>query len=495
VKLSAEAFRRFYDLHAWAGVVTGLVLYVMFLAGGFTLFHEQLETWEEPLAQRVHHEPVSLEKQLSEGLAAMGATPGSFWFTPATGTGEPNFDWQDASGEWRAGRLDSERGILVSRRERLAHFTYALHYLWHDLTGMWLYTVAGLLSLVWLAVIVSGVLVHVKDIVRQFHQFRPEKRGRLFWSDLHKVLGTMGLPFQTMMAWSGAFIVLGPMVMRLFVGPVFGGDQEQATFVSEGYRTLVAPPPGSPSVALPMDVLDAKVRALDPALDVHAWRLVNHGRDNGRVEAWGRGGGAPRGQQLLQLDEVSGDVTLRSGTHATSELRRWLVGLHFAQFGGVSVRLLYLLLTLASCAAIISGNWIWMNRRAAGPGRVLSRLTVGVGAGAWVAFGVLLVASRALPFSWSHRGHAEELLFFLALLGCLGWAAFVQEERTLWWKQLLLAAALWVATPLLAAIHSQAGLFGAGPRVSEVLAVDVTVLVLGLALGGVSLALRGRRHA
>jgi uncharacterized iron-regulated membrane protein len=488
VKLSADAFLKFYELHAWAGVLTGLVLYVMFLAGGFTLFHEQLETWEEPLAQR-QGAPRSLDTQLFAGLAAMGSTPTALWFTPGA---EPHFDWQDESGTWRSARLDSERGVLVAQRERLAHFTYALHYLWHDLTGMWLYTVAGLLGLVWLVVIATGVLVHVKDVARQFHQFRPEKRGRPFWSDLHKVLGTMGLPFQTVMAWSGAFIILGPMVMKLFVGPVFGGDESKASLVSEGYPSLVAPAPGAVVPVLGVDALDAKAKEHVSALDVHAYRLVNHGRDNGRFEAWGRGKGSPRGQVLVQLDEVSGALVVKTGEHASSELRRWLVGLHFAQFGGIGVRLLFLVLTLASCLTIISGNWIWTSRRGASPRRVLSRLTVGVGAGAWVAFGALLVASRALPLSWGHRTHAEELVFFGALVGCVAWATLARDERALWWKQLSLAAAAWVATPMLAALHSSAGLFGRGPRLAEVVGVDVVVLLLGVALGGAALLLRPR---
>jgi uncharacterized iron-regulated membrane protein len=52
LKLSRHAFTRYFTLHAWAGVLGGLVLYVMFAAGALTLFHEPLEVWEEPLAQR-----------------------------------------------------------------------------------------------------------------------------------------------------------------------------------------------------------------------------------------------------------------------------------------------------------------------------------------------------------------------------------------------------------------------------------------------------------
>lgn len=490
MKLSSEAFRRFYELHAWAGVVTGLVLYVMFLAGGFTLFHEPLERWEEPLAQRSFATPRTLDEQLAGGLRALGSTPQTLWFSPGEAVGEPHLDWQDEHGEWKAAYLDSTRGALVMQREHLAHFTYQLHYLWHELTGRWLYYVAGLLSLAWLLVIVSGVLIHLKDVVRQFHQFRPQKRGRLFWSDLHKVLSMMGLPFQTVFAYSGAFMVLGPLVAQLFVTPVFGGDLQRATQTALGY-TLDAPEkPGAVATPLSVDALSARVSELAPELNVTAYKFTNHGFENGRFEVWGSERSEPHSREMLQLNEVTGALVTRSGPGAMSTLRRWVMGLHFAQFGGPPVRVLMLLLTLASCLAILSGNWIWLSRRASSPRRKLSRLTVGIGAGAWVAFGALLFASRALPMSWAQRGEAEELVFFAALAACMIWAGLVRDERALWWKQLALAAVLWMTTPLLAAMHSSAGVFGGGPRDATVIGVEVVILLFGVGLGAAAWALR-----
>lgn len=35
LKLSGHAFRRYWDVHAWSGVLTSLVVYVMFLLGSF----------------------------------------------------------------------------------------------------------------------------------------------------------------------------------------------------------------------------------------------------------------------------------------------------------------------------------------------------------------------------------------------------------------------------------------------------------------------------
>ena len=67
-KLSRHAFTRFWDLHAWSGVIAGLVLYIMFVTGGITLFHAQLETWEEPFAQRSSSGRKGLQAALNRAI-------------------------------------------------------------------------------------------------------------------------------------------------------------------------------------------------------------------------------------------------------------------------------------------------------------------------------------------------------------------------------------------------------------------------------------------
>lgn len=80
-KLSRHAFTRFWDLHAWCGVIAGLVLYIMFVTGGITLFHTQLETWEEPFAQRSPSGRESLQGVLDRAFAAKGSFPDDLWHT------------------------------------------------------------------------------------------------------------------------------------------------------------------------------------------------------------------------------------------------------------------------------------------------------------------------------------------------------------------------------------------------------------------------------
>ena len=496
-KLSPHAFTRFWDLHAWAGVLGGLVLYVMFLAGGITLFHEQLETWEEPLAQTVAGDP-ALQATLDRGLSALGSMPADIWFRPSKdGRGAAKLVYQaPGQTEWTTAWVDPERPRLVPERERLAGFLYALHFLWHDAVGNWLYYCAGLLAVALLLALVTGVLIHLKDIVRQFHQFRPEKSRRVLWSDMHKVLGVMGLPFQLMYAYTGAFIVLAPLLLQGFVGPVFGGDEKRAAEVAWGTSEPPKIPVRPVTAVLTVDDLAARAQAARSDVRPEQYRLRSHGHVNGVFEAWGQDRGTPSARVVVRLQEADGAVLqIQSASRggASSSARRWINGLHYASFGGLPLRMLFFALALATCATILTGNWVWLARRDArgrGAGnRVLARLTAGVGAGTLVAVAALFVASRLLPLDLAGRGTLEEFVFVGTLVACIGWALAVRDEHQVWWQQLGLSGALLMAVPPLAARWSSAGLFGTGPRIAGVMGVDVAILLAAGALCGTAFGL------
>jgi uncharacterized iron-regulated membrane protein len=501
-KLSRHAFTRFWDLHAWSGVLGGLVLYVMFLAGAITLFHEQLGVWEEPLAQRPAR-GLGLEATLARGLGALGAPPREMWFEPpGDDYGSAKLYYQRvAGGEWESAWIDPDHPRLVPERERLKGFLYSLHFLWHDAVGDWLYYCAGLLAVALLVALATGALIHLKDLVAQFHQFRPDKSRRVLWSDLHKVLGVMGLPFQLLYAYTGAFIVLAPLLLHGFVGPVFGGDERRAERVAEGH-VHAASTPGAPAAVLDFDTLAMRAKAARPDLTFDGYELRHHGRANGELEAWGRTRGTPAGRAMVLVREVDGAVVDGGAPHgeaASAATRRWIQGLHYAHFGGTALRFVFFGLALATCATILTGNWVWLARRAvrrsSSGHRVLARLTAGVGAGTFVAVAALFLASRLLALDLPLRGTVEELVFVTVLVACSVWALVANDERTIFWQQLGIAGVLLTPVPFLAARWSTAGLFGAGPRLAPVVGVDVALLVTSAALCTTALALRRAARA
>lgn len=501
MKLSAHAFTRFWGVHAWAGVIGGLVLYAMFLTGSITLFHEQIAVWEEPLAQRTRTGDLSLKATLESGLAAAGPTRDEVWlYPPSAGHGTAKLSYRSADAEtWRTAWIDVERGTLVPERERLSSFLYAIHFLWHDATGDWLYYGAGGLAVALFLVLVTGVLIHLKDLVGQFHQFRTDKSRRVLWSDMHKVLGVMGLPFQLMYAYTGAFIVLGPLVLQAFTSPVFGGDRQRAEAVAWGRANDVPVKPGARVDVLPLDDLVSRAKALVPTLQPEAIAVAHHGHEHGVARVHGMMAATPGVHGDVYLRQFDGkllQLSSPSTESSTGATRRWLLGLHYAYFGGLAARFLFFALGLATCVTILTGNWIWLARRESrrerrSPGNLLlAGLTVGVGAGTLVATAALFLTSRLLPFDVRDRGSVEEVVFLSVLVFCIVWACMVENRGALWWQGVGLAGVLLLPVPILAARWSDAGLFGAGPRIGAVVGVDVALLVSSLALIATALALR-----
>jgi hypothetical protein len=254
---------------------------------------------------------------------------------------------------------------------------------------------------------------------------------------------------------------------------------------------------GPLAAVLSLDDLAARAQAVRPDAIPEQYRLRNHVHANGVFEAWGQDRGTPSARMVVRLQEVDGavlHVQSPSGDGASGGARRWINGLHYATFGGLSLRLLFFVLALATCATILTGNWVWLARRDArsrsAGNRVLARLTAGVGAGTIVAVAALFLVSRLLPFDLAGRGTIEEFLFVGALVACIVWALAVRNEHHVWRQQLGLAGALFLAVPPLAARWSSAGLFGAGPRVAAVTGVDVAILLTAYALCGTAFALR-----
>jgi uncharacterized iron-regulated membrane protein len=504
VKLPAHAWRTFWAYHAGAGIALGLILHVMFVCGTVTLFLAPLKVWEEPVQHRAARaaRQASPQALLDRGLAAIRdlPPPSRLWLgVPEGEAGVARFQYSDdATGAWRAGWIPTD-GSFVPEREQLATFLYHLHYLWHPALPELEY-LAGLLALAFLLTVATGISIHVKDLVRQLWQFRPHAGRRVWWSDMHKVLGVMGLPFQIVVSYTGALLVFGPALMTALSGPVFGHDAAAVSRVVWNEPAgLVAP--GGPAATRSLDDVLAIARTAVPGFQPIAFGLQGYHRAHGVIRASGTidGEGPLRYADVL-VDGATGAV-LHVDTPATDlashATRRWLSALHFVYYGGAPVRVILALLAMAGCATILTGNWVWLARRrghGAGRPHLLARLTSGVGAGVFVAIGALFVASRVLPWSDPGRGQIEPLIFAAALAGCIAWSMVASSAEATWWQQLGLAGALFASVPLWAARVSPAGLFGGGgTHVATVVAVDAGLLGVGALLLAVAWALRRRR--
>lgn len=495
-RLTRHALTRFWFAHAWAGAITALLVYVMFFLGAVVLFYRPLTIWEEPLLQRPPQAPTSLQQVVE--LAAPASEEFYVYFAseerplPKVGYYLPDTTL------WRMWWVDTEAGRSIPEREKAAAFIYDLHYLWHDVTGYWLQYGAGVLVFGFLLALVTGALIHLGRFGQQLYRFRPQRERRVLWSDMHKVAGVLGLPFQLVYALTGSMMVLSPLLFQLSIGPVFGGDSAAAVATAgalvDDYPETDFGPPAAP---LPLDELVWRARAIEPRLEPESAVYRGFGHTLGTVDVRGHVHGQPFGDGLVRVVAATGALLKHETPDrqtAVGGLARWIHGLHTVEYGGNIARWMLFVLALGGCATLLTGNWIWIERRsAASPSlftSALARLTAGLGVGCFTALGALLLASRLLPLEDGARIQHEEL----AMAGMLGLtiaASFSSPDgMALWWRGLALAGALLVATPLAALRHSSAGLFGAGPSHPVVLGVDAVLLGAGVVLLGTAWRLR-----
>lgn len=427
MKLAPRTFQIFWDAHAWSGVIASLLLYVMFLMGAFALFYPEIDAWAEP-APALAQEPAvgvppklqPLLEELDREYHVLGA--GRVAFMPERGSLRA---YVRRGEEYTDLRYSPEAGRLVVARSGLGTFLYSLHYLGPIPYGIY---VAGVASMALLLALISGLFIHLKDLLRQWFQFRPERVLRTWSSDMHKVLGVFGLPYQLMYAWTGAVLGLGYGTLdSAFQQAVFGG-QEQAMQVARGESARDRIEPTGKLLATLPD-LDAAVAAAERRLPGLAptWIGIEHvGDESSSVAVYGDLPGAAFGNAEVLVRARDAELLSASEPGAQSSYQRfeaWFYGLHYARFGGYGIKLLYALLALASCAVIATGNLVWLERRDLRRqhvgNRILSRLSVGFFAGVFVATAAAFLANRLLPGALPRRGAIEQWVFWGAWLPAL----------------------------------------------------------------------------
>ncbi|MEM6294477.1 MAG: PepSY-associated TM helix domain-containing protein [Myxococcota bacterium] len=483
-------YRVLYDVHAWLGAVLGLVLYLMFITGITALVWSPLETWEDPgqhhaLSTTVDDWWVSLQDEIGDAdttfVSLSLPSEESASRVPVARVmveGEPRREVIWDGTQWRA------------RRGYVARFLFRVHFLYHEAIPI-LYTVSGLVALALFIALMTGIAVHLRKIIPEFHQFRPHLPRRAMWADLHKVTGVAGLPFALVIAYTGAVIVLNGLAIASVGLPLYGGDLDRAKAAAFGDDppTIEAeeePGPQAPARAW----VEAAETAL-PGLDVHALRTAKPGLATTVVEVSGEMDDAP-GRVRVYVSGETAEVLQVRGLEAESAplaAQRWLFGLHFAQFGGWGLKLVYAVLALFTGATILTGNALWIERRRKQrKGRahgVLARLTVGVGAGLPLAMGLMLLMSRLLPWNLDARTALLDATFVLTLAGACGYASWSASHRTCWVRMLFAAAATFAAVPLAQATCTDVGLFAGGltgGHFGMFAAIDLGMLVVAALL-------------
>ncbi|WP_454617086.1 PepSY-associated TM helix domain-containing protein [Bradyrhizobium cenepequi] len=484
-------------LHTWAGLLTGWLLFAVFLTGTVSYFRDEITRWMQPeIGQLARVPDATAAVSAIERLTAV-ASDANRWMIDLPTERDPTIRTiiRRAAGHGQPLQretLDGATGKPIAARQTaggdfLYYFHFDLYMPWRS--GRILVCTAAILMLV---AIISGVITH-RRIFADFFTFRAGKAQRS-WLDAHNAFGVLTLPFLVMITYSG-LITLIPLYMPWGIAMAYSGEPQ--AFAAELFAE--ASPRRMQHVSAPL----APIEPLLASAALHwdggsAGRIVidNPGDRSATVRIVRRDTEAISvAPQSITFDGATG--ALIAASHApgpATATRGVLYGLHLARFSGPTLRWLFFGSGAAGTAMIATGLILWVVKRrrkqaeigATFGHRLVEALNIAAVTGLMIAIGAYFWSNRLLPTDLATRQVWEVCCFFLAWL-LAGVHAACRSPHAAWRDQLWIAAMLYAGLPVLNALTTTRSLPSAISGGDWIFAgFDLVTLATGLvlALGG-----------
>ena len=384
--MAKRVYNIIFHTHTISGIIISAALYVIFFTGSISFLRDEINAWErnEPIVEDYFNR-ANFDKALEvlgeeRELYGRDLTFSHRYFERRVGasmTRSKDTTIKDSPGKGRRGNffymdMDSFKKQDYVSNYSLGEFFYRLHFFAQlNFFGRSGYFLAGLVAFFFLFAVITGVIVHWKKIIQSFYVFRPNAKGKTIWTDAHVALGMIGLPYQFMFALTGTYLIVGYMVMLPPVETImFGGDskklQEAMQYEAvEEYGFDGQRLHGETKISQFID--STLVRW--PELQLNGLKIFNYGDTNMHVKVSGSplysdellGTGhltyRVRDGKLVHQKDPYNNISYAEG--APDLLRR----LHYGDFGGYGMKLVYLVLGFITCFVILSGVLIWLVAR------------------------------------------------------------------------------------------------------------------------------------
>lgn len=514
--IRADIIKIYKTVHTWTGIICGFALFIAFYAGALTMFKEPIARWASPPS--VEQIPLADANRLIELVAA--AHPGSnedgitlhlleHENEPARVTWEE--DEPHAPGEphghvnWWA-TLKPDGTLLAKQQEpsELAQFIDELHRT-AGIPGPEDFHYMGVVSLLYAVALISGVIILLPSLVKDFFLLRVGRNLKRMWLDAHNIVGIISLPFHLVMALTAVGLLLR-MPIGLGTETIIYGEerlQAQASVVGES-MTYRAQPTGHRAQMLPPETLVQRAKQAFPDLAPQTLTYTHPGDEAAAVRVSGIQHGYLGGNfAIVTVSAVSGEVLM---TFLPSTRSAWynafgsILALHFGNYGGATTTWSYFFLGLAGAWLFYSGNLLWIETRrkkARKGGETpeqrrdtywLGAGTVGVCLGCVAGISLTIVAAKWLHGHVADLNHWHEYIYYAVFFGSVAWAFAWGAARSavhlLW-----LCAGATMAIPLttvLAALLPALGMWAHGSAAT--IGVDVVAFVGALCFAWMAIA-------
>ncbi len=357
--------RRLWSLHAYVGLYGGLVIAFLSVTGTAALFREELDVLLRPDLYRVEAR-AQLVDMASVTRAVLRKHPDkvlSEVALPPRGAGSWNIRLAAKTEDelfpvfWEV-FVDPYSGKILGERNYYESFSYYLRNLHVRIYEGWQGRfIVGLAGLALLFTLISGAILYFPFQKRRGFWTIRRKNLRVKQADYHKLIGVLALVFNLVIAGTGAWLGLQPAIMKAT------GMKRPGSLAAKPALTLS--PADDTLVALRYDLALEEAFRQNPNFRVRSMRPSDDG--SATVEL---------------LGDVRGQVYERASNRLTFDKRtlapggRYLIGeagfgdklfyvqeaLHFGDYGGPWLKLLYAGLGLTTGFLAVSGFVVYVER-------------------------------------------------------------------------------------------------------------------------------------
>ncbi|WP_187336318.1 PepSY-associated TM helix domain-containing protein [Novosphingopyxis iocasae] len=346
--------------HSAIGLVVGALLYIVCVTGTLSVFYPELQRLEQVSAPEMSQiDPAAAQRGMEAVLEkeqAQGLAPTTHLYIHI-----PTEDLPRAtiSTDTQAFHLDASGAIAMPEQIAWSDFLIALHYKL-SLPNFWGLTLVGALGAMLLASAFTGVLA-LPRIFRDAFRLNARSANTAL-ADWHNRLSTWTLPFSLAIAFTGAAIGLGGLGALVMGKTAYDGDSA-AVYAPifgeemEGKETVDGPP----DVAGPLAYVAERFPDLKPT-----YAIIHDPLQPGQhVQILG---GYPR--RLIFGEYYNFDQSgrfLGSAGLADGDLGQQAAAstynLHFGNYGGLPVKIVYFILGMAVSVISATGFYIWLAKR------------------------------------------------------------------------------------------------------------------------------------
>ncbi|MDQ8952570.1 PepSY-associated TM helix domain-containing protein [Acinetobacter rudis] len=475
MKVRTDILKIAKELHTWVGISAGVLLFICFFAGGLTMFQHDLSRWATPPQQRLAQiAPTQFNQLVQQTQAAFPESIRNFqinvdskeyhhapmmWQSKQQLVAQDQFDTAQNS-MLATLSTDGRLHVQQENRSNVGWLIEQLHetggipgMFGHHTIGVY---VMGIVALLYFMAMMTGLILLLPTLVKDYFAVRKGKNKKRFWLDTHNVVGISSLPFH---------IIISVTVIVFAFHDVFYDAMAKLAYADRPmFERRAELKLDQPTAQLDVEQILLRLQQQAPDYQVSSIRFTQADQPEKAMAfaALYSPNHMLRGDRFDYLvfnpyQTTPYDVSSLNAFNAPlDKLLNSMFSLHFGNFGGDFTRWIYLVLGMGGAFLFYSGNLLWLESRVkrqknpqiavpeqAKSVRFVACLTVGACLGCVLAIFTTMLFGRwafVLIPQLSSINHLLVYSYYVIFLSCLIYSFCIGAARAL--PHLLFAIAI-----------------------------------------------------